>query len=154
LRRCTIRERIQSMKPACSISIERDPRPEDIHLINEGLRAYNRRFAPDDHFSPLVILLRDRDQTLVGGLLGTTYWGWLHIDILWLTETVRRQGYGQKLVETAEQEARQRGCRAAHLDTMSFQALGFYEKLGYQVFGVLEDLPAGHSRYFMKKALD
>jgi hypothetical protein len=40
------------------------------------------------------------------------------------------------------------------LDTMSFQALDFYLKLGYTVFGRLDDLPEGHSRIFLKKALD
>jgi hypothetical protein len=36
---------------------------------------------------------------------------------------------------------------------MSFQAQPFYEKQGYTVFGVLEDLPDGHKRIFLKKDL-
>ena len=73
---------------------------------------------------------------------------------MWLDESVRRQGYGRTLVTMAEQIATERGCHAAHLDTMSFQALGFYLKPGYTVFGRLDDLPEGHSRIFLKKALD
>jgi len=47
--------------------------------------------------------------------------------------------------------AMRRGCSGAWLDAFSFQARGFYEKLGYAVFGSIEDYPPGHSRFFLKK---
>jgi GNAT superfamily N-acetyltransferase len=81
------------------------------------------------------------------------HWGWLHVSILWLHEDVRGQGYGGQLIRMAEDIARGRSCHHAHLDTMSFQAPGFYHKLGYQEFGRLEELPRGHSRIFLHKAL-
>ena len=52
-----------------------------------------------------------------------------------------------------EQAAKERGCTYAHLDTFSFQARPFYEALGYEVFGILDDYPPGHHKFFMKKAL-
>jgi GNAT superfamily N-acetyltransferase len=85
--------------------------------------------------------------------LGNTYWGWLYISILWLAESLRGQGVGGRLLDMAEQEALDRGCRHAHVDTLDFQALPFYEKHGYAVWGTLNDLPPGHSRYFLKKDL-
>jgi GNAT superfamily N-acetyltransferase len=85
--------------------------------------------------------------------VGGTYWGWLYVEILWLDARARGRGLGARLMAMAEQEAQRRGCRGAHLDTMSFQALPFYERMGYTVFGVLEDLPPGHRRYFLKKKL-
>ena len=141
------------MNSTYSIRVNDTPDPQDVNLVRQGLYEYNCTFAPDGGFRPLTIFLRDSDGKLVGGLLGGTYWGWLHVDILWLDESVRRQGYGQQMMAMAEQEALQRGCHHAHLDTMSFQARGFYEKLGYEVFGVLDDLPKGHSRIFLKKEL-
>ena len=50
--------------------------------------------------------------------------------------------------------AARRGCHRASLDTTSFQALPFYLKHGYAIWGQLDDFPIGHSRYFLKKALD
>ncbi len=88
-----------------------------------------------------------------GGLLGGTYWGWLYVEILWVAEHVRGAEHGRALLAAAEQEAVRRGCRHAHLDTMSFQSRSFYERQGYTVFGELRDIPAGHQRYFMQKAL-
>lgn len=66
-------------------------------------------------------------------------------------ELIRGQGVGRQLLGRAEAEAAARGCRNAHLDTFSFQARGFYESLGYEVFGALGDYPPGHSRYFLHK---
>ena len=56
-------------------------------------------------------------------------------------------------MKRAEAYSRERGCTDAFLDTFRFQARPFYEQLGYRVFGVLENHPAGHQRYFMTKQL-
>jgi GNAT superfamily N-acetyltransferase len=136
-----------------TVSLEDNPTEDDLRAVREGLRQFNRLHAPDDNYRPLTLFLHDPDGKVVGGLLGETYWGWLHVDDLWLEEGVRRRGFGSRLLDLAEQEALRRGCRRAHLDTMSFQALPFYERRGYQVFGTLQDLPPGHSRYFLWKSL-
>jgi GNAT superfamily N-acetyltransferase len=137
----------------CIITLEEAADANDVRAIGAGLEAYNRLFAPPDNYRPLTVTLRTAGGTLVGGLLGETYWGWLHVRILWLDEHARGRGYGSRLLAKAEEEAVRRGCYHAHLDTMSFQALPFYERHGYTVFGVLHDLPPGHSRYFMQKQL-
>jgi hypothetical protein len=56
-------------------------------------------------------------------------------------------------MKRAELYAVERGCTDAFLDTFSFQARPFYEKLGYHVFGTLENYPTGHQHYFMTKQL-
>jgi GNAT superfamily N-acetyltransferase len=103
----------------------------------------------------LVVLLRDANGKLLGGILGLTWWGWLRIDIMWLDDAVRGQDWGTRLLQTAEAEALRRGCHHVFLDTMSFQALPFYQKLGYTVFGQLDDLPAesDHCMSFLQKPL-
>jgi GNAT superfamily N-acetyltransferase len=72
---------------------------------------------------------------------------------MWIKEEFRGHGYGQRLLELAEEKARELGARNAYLDTFSFQALDFYKKFGYQVFGELNDFPVGHQRYYLTKQL-
>ena len=90
---------------------------------------------------------------LIGGAYGYVNWNWLFINLVWLNEAARGGGHGRRLILALEQAARERGCTHAHLDTFSFQARPFYEKLGYEVFSTLDDYPPGHQRFFMKKVL-
>jgi len=77
-------------------------------------------------------------QLVVGGLIGYVHWGWLEIDIVWVDEFYRGKGIGKHLVmpntklKTQEQ-------KRAKLNTFDFQAKNFYEKLGYVLYGRLED---------------
>jgi len=66
---------------------------------------------------------------------------------------MRGAGLGRRLIKQAEEEAVRRGCRGVWLDTFSWQARGFYEKLGYSVFGTIDDYPPGHQRFFLKKVI-
>lgn len=138
------------------ITITNEPEAQEVDaaFVRQGLCSYNNQFIHDDGYQPLQLFLRRDDGMIAGGLLGEVYWGWLHISILWVEEDLRRQGYGESLLKLAEKEAARRGCRAVHLDTMSFQARPFYEKYGYSVFGVLDDLPVGHQRIFLWKKLN
>jgi len=136
------------------ISFEADPDPADVEAVRRGLEGYNLAHTGDTPaFTPLTLFVRDDDGTIRGGLLGGTAWGWLYIAILWIEDSQRGQGYGQKLVAMAEEIAVERGCQAVHLDTMSFQAPDFYLKLGYTIYGRLDDFPTGHSRIFLYKLL-
>lgn len=145
--------RQDSLSDKITITNEPEVPEADSTFVRQGLRSYNNQFIKDDGFQPLNLFLRREDGSIAGGLLGDLYWGWLSINILWIDESLRGQGYGEKLVKMAEEEAIRKGCRAAHLDTMSFQARPFYEKLGYTVFGQLDNLPVGHQRIFMWKKL-
>ena len=56
----------------------------------------------------------------MGGVLGEIYWGWFFLDLLWVTEALRGRGYGHRLLNHAEERARQRGAKSVYLDTFSF----------------------------------
>jgi len=135
------------------ITIEDSASPEDIAVVHKGLDEYNTSCAGEANYGPLRIFVRDEKGAIVGGLLGEHFYGWLHVDILWVDEQVRGNDYGSKLMAAAEAEALRRGCRHCLLDTFSFQALPFYEKLGYETFGVLDDYPGEHERIFLRKTL-
>jgi GNAT superfamily N-acetyltransferase len=87
----------------------------------------------------------------LGGLLGDIWAAWLQVRTLDVAAPARGRGFGTELMERAELYAVERGCTDAFLDTFSFQARPFYEKLGYRVFGMLENRPAGHQHCFMTK---
>jgi GNAT superfamily N-acetyltransferase len=99
------------------------------------------------------VFLRDSAGHIVAGAYGRTNWNWLHISSVWVAEGERGKGFGRELILAIEAAAAQRGCRQAHLDTFSYQARPFYERLGYRVFGELEDYPPGHARFFLRKQL-
>ena len=128
------------------------PSPDERAAIIGGLVSYNDVQSSPAHHRELTVLSHRADE-LVGGLLGFTNWNWLFIKQLWVAEAVRGAGIGQRLIRAAEREAVARGCEHVHCDTFGFQALPFYLKLGFQVFGQLEDYPPGHTRYFLQKRL-
>jgi GNAT superfamily N-acetyltransferase len=137
--------------PAYHIVLDPDPAEADIRTVKHHLVAFNNQHAEPEHYQSLVLFVRDPAEGLVGGLLGYTHWRWLFVQNLWVAESLRGLGLGQQLMQSAEREARTRGCRHAYLDTFSFQALGFYQKLGYELFGQLDDYPPGHTKYFLQK---
>jgi GNAT superfamily N-acetyltransferase len=134
-----------------SISIESGATAEDRRLIEEGLTRHALPTTLVPGFLPIAVLARDEQGVLVAGVVGTINWNWLHIQLVWVSESLRRTGLGTRLLHEIEQAAAQRGCTRAHLDTFSYQARPFYERLGYRVFGLLEDYPPGHQRFFMAK---
>lgn len=141
------------MKPQLRIEIANESKLDETEFIVQQLIQFNSRYAGEGKFWQLAVFLREADENLVGGLIGSTYCQWLYVDVFWIQESYRGEGYGASLLAAAEQEAVRRGCQYAYLDTFSFQALEFYQKLGYTVFGELPDFPAGHSRFFLKKVL-
>jgi len=68
-------------------------------------------------------------------------------------EDFRKQGYGGALMESAESEAIARGCSLIVLDTHSFQAPRFYQRLGYEIIGSHPDYPRGHQKHYLRKRL-
>ena len=101
----------------------------------------------------MIVLSNPDSGGVLGGLWGETNFAYLHVDLLFVPEALRGTGLGRQMLLQAEQEAIARGCRGAWLDTYSFQARGFYERLGYAVFGILNDYPPGQKRIFLHKVL-
>ena len=130
-----------------------NPTEKEIKYIRESLNQYNKERVGEDRHTPLNLIEYDENGNAIGGILGGTYWGWMYIDILWVHENHRKKGIGTKLLLAAEKEALRRGCHHVHLDTMSWQAPEFYKKHGYEVIGILSDIPKGNQKYLFMKAL-
>jgi len=138
---------------AYTFSMENQPSRADIQTLIRNLVSYNDTQAEKENWRSLAIFIRNARGEIMGGLSGYTHWGWLFIGHLWVAEMLRGQRYGTKLIAKAEQEAANRGCRHTHVDTFDFQARGFYQKQGYELFGSLQDFPTDHTRYFLQKRL-
>jgi GNAT superfamily N-acetyltransferase len=122
-------------------------------IIGRGIRDFNTQQAGDDRAQRLCFAVFGPGDEIVGGVIGVVYWDWLYIDLMWVREDLRGRGFGHRLLELLEEEAREQGARQVYLDTFSFQAPEFYKRHGYRVFGELKDFPAGHDRFFMTKQL-
>src|SRR5437764_72624 len=135
--------------------IEENPNPWDALTIIDCLYEYNRVQTQTkiEDVKRLAIFLRDSQNHVVGGILGWMYWGWLQIEFLWIRDDLRGMGHGNDLMIAAEEKALAMGCYQAYLETFSFQNTDFYKKLGYEVFGILEDYPRNHNKYFLRKRL-
>jgi ribosomal protein S18 acetylase RimI-like enzyme len=134
-----------------SIHFVESPGNDEWGAIGGGINSYNQENAGAENAQRVCYVLQNEEKEIVGGIIGLIYWDWFCIDLMWIKEEYRNQEYGHKLITMAEEEARKRGARHAHLDTFTFQAPGFYEKHGYKVFGKLADFPKGHARYYMSK---
>ena len=137
------------------LRIEFEPFPNEAarQFVINGVDNYNIATTGEAAYYPANFFLRDPRGEVLGGLLGQIWGKWLHVAYLWVAEMARRAGHGRMLIERAEQYAVERGCVGVHVSTFSFQAPAFYEKLGYEVFGVLEGMPPGHSHFYLKKRL-
>lgn len=109
---------------------------------------------PENDAIPINLFAFDDDGGVIGGLFGSTRFSWLKIDVMATRADLRRSGIGKALVKEAERLAAVRGCKYVYVDTMDFQAPGFYEKLGYEGVGRIEDWDShGHAKLFFSKRL-
>lgn len=143
----------ETQKETLGLTIENDPSEADVRFVEEQLFAHNIAATSYDDYRPLAVFVRDDTGAIMAGLTGFTWGGTLKIEIVWVHDDLRGQGYGSRLVQAAEREAAARGCRQAVLDTHSFQAPDFYSRLGYLRCGMAEDWPVGYQQTYFHKRL-
>mgnify|MGYP003385736626 CR=1 FL=1 len=134
------------------LQITNCPNQEDDDFVINKTREYNDQFITRDP-EALSIYFRNESNDIIAGLTGKSYFAWLHIDFLWVDENHREHKLGSKLMAQAEKEAIKRNCNGITLDTFSFQARGFYEKMGFEVCGEIAGYAQGHTRFYLKKVL-
>ena len=130
-----------------------DGNESDINEIHEMLREYNLSHREASENVPIGVFLEDEAGRKLAGSTGETFGNWLCIRFLFVSESLRSQGIGSRLLEAMESEARRRGCKYAFVDTFSFQAPKFYENHGYQEVFTLEEYPYTEKRHYYTKEL-
>src|SRR5947209_1597946 len=136
-----------------TLTTQEQPCAETAQVLRASLDEFNFARVGPDHERPVAVIARDSSQKIQAGLYGKSYWRWLYIEFLWISEQLRGSGMGSRLLWRAEAIARERGCLGLWLSTISFQAPGFYERHGYREFGRLAEMPPGHTRIWLAKLL-
>ena len=135
--------------------IIRESSSEESDLIVDRIVEYNLSKVPvkqEDTFLWINRVVEDTKGEIIAGILSKIYcWNCMYIDALWVKGQYRKDGLGTKLLKEVEKIAKDKNCKLIHLDTFDFQAKDFYVKHGYEIFGILDQCPENHKRYFMKK---
>ena len=137
--------------PTISIQKQENAPSEQVDLLRAALRAYNQSAAGQSVHTSLLLTATTAQGEFVGGVYGKIAWQWLYVDLLWVHPNFRGNGLGRKLLTEIELAANKQQIFRYHLATASFQAPDFYQKLGYEICGKIEDLPPGHTNYFLQK---
>ncbi|HEX6747497.1 MAG TPA: GNAT family N-acetyltransferase [Longimicrobium sp.] len=136
-----------------AIELQESPSAEVLDAIVGGVRAFNRAAAGHPPPRPVACVVRNAEGGIDGGVWAELWGRSVHIAALWVDERLRGGGLGARLLREVEAYAARQGHRLAYVETLGFQARPFYERQGYRVFGVLDEIAEGTSFYFMRKDL-
>jgi GNAT superfamily N-acetyltransferase len=122
--------------------------------MGDGLDEFNAAASGGKpNQSEFIIGARNARGEFLGGFYCQVYFETVFLKWAWVSDTARRTGIGRALMDKAEKESRLRGAVVMYLDTFSFQARPFYQKLGFTVFGTLDMGRSDMKRYWMSKRL-
>jgi len=139
--------------PRSEVVISTEPTHEQVQYLEDRIYEFNSGATGITGGEWLAIFVKDEGR-IVAGICGSTWGGCLEIRQFWVEDARRKQGLGTRLLATAEQEARRRGCRQILLMTFTFQAPAFYAKHGFEVVAVADDHTRGHKNLLLRKCLD
>jgi GNAT superfamily N-acetyltransferase len=135
-----------------AFTAEDAPDPADVAFLEARVVEATIGAAGVDDDRDLAIFVRDENDDIVAGVSGGTWGGCCELSLLWVDDRFRGRGLGSALIRGAEDEARRRGCGTVVLLSHDVQAPGFYERLGYETVGVVDDYPVGSAaRWFRKR---
>src|SRR6185436_1285136 len=137
-----------------TLTIETHPARSEVDFLDDQINAYNLATTGIPFGGLLACFVRDKAGQIVAGIYGWTWGDCCEIKSLWVHADWRRQRYGTRLLQVAEQEAARRGCAQIVLSTHSFQAPEFYRKRGYEVVGSVEGYPREHQSIYLRKSLE
>ncbi|MCE0721850.1 MULTISPECIES: GNAT family N-acetyltransferase [Legionella] len=127
----------------------------DIEYIDNTLGEFNRskvQYTSKMDYIPLNYHIKDESGLIIAGINAFSCWQMVYISEFYVAPEFRKQGIGSILLNKIEEEAKIKGATLSHTDTFDWQAKDFYLKHGYEIFGVIENCPPGHKRFFLKKA--
>lgn len=129
---------------------------EENAYVRKRLIEFNAEHVPEylsSRYEEINLTIKDETGRVIGGILSTLCWNWIEVEILWIEESLRGQGYGSHLLNQIELIAKEKGCTFIKLNTFSFQAPRFYLKNGYEEVAVFKEASTGSNHYYFMKKL-
>ncbi|MFK7749487.1 MAG: GNAT family N-acetyltransferase [Kordia sp.] len=140
-----------------NIEITTNPNQIDAKTISNGIVDFNKakvpNLEPNEAEVKFFVFARNDNDTVIGGIRATCFWNTLHIELLWLSSACRGKGIGKQLIDSAENFAKEHNCEKVFVETTSWQAKPFYEKVGYVHIATINDRPKGHASHYLTKDL-
>ena len=133
--------------------IDDDPDPVDLEFLETQLRREASAAMSLGDGVELAIFVRDAGK-VVAGITGWTWGDSCELETLWVDPSLRGRGLGSRLMAAAETEAEARGCVQTVHFTYGFQTGRFYERIGYQLVGRVENFPSGTDVLWYRKRLN
>ncbi|MCW8405312.1 GNAT family N-acetyltransferase [Legionella pneumophila] len=133
------------------LSFLENPDPDDVQILTNGIKAYAKQQRGFESLDFFACFIRNADNSIVGGCSGGTLYGGLHVDNLWVSESIRHQGWGTKLMQAALKYGNEKGCAFATVNTMDWEAIEFYKKLGFTLEFERHGFQKNSIFYFFRK---
>lgn len=136
-----------------NIEVIENPEQALIDFLDKQIADFNWANWEVSERLPLAVQLKNEQGEVIAGAAGRTFGDWLLINTLWVSEDLRGQDVGSKILIALETAGKNRGCVKCLLDTLDFQAMPFYQKYGYETQWIQQGYPKTGCKYFMVKEL-
>jgi ribosomal protein S18 acetylase RimI-like enzyme len=134
------------------ITIRQQPMTEDLKKeIYEGFKHHAVTMTGYNELSDPIAFVANNNNLFAGAIVVQLFWGALHIKNLYIDTSYRHKGLGTRLMEYAFNFGYEKKCSFAFTETMSFQALEFYKKVGFQLEFTRSGYSHGTSFHYLKK---
>ncbi|PKH87499.1 GNAT family N-acetyltransferase [Colwellia sp. Bg11-28] len=136
-----------------NIEVVENPEQELIDYLNKQISDFNWANWEVSERIPLAVQIKSDEGEVIAGAAARSFGNWLLLDTLWVSDELRGQNIGSKILKEVEALGKKRGCIKCLLDTLNFQAMPFYEKHGYKTEWIQQGYPKTGCKYFMVKEL-
>ncbi|HEY5259195.1 MAG TPA: GNAT family N-acetyltransferase [Rhabdochlamydiaceae bacterium] len=106
----------------------------------------------DEKFEPVAFVAVD-GQNFAGAVVVAKFWGALHVKYVYVNDAYRNKALASSLMHHALGWGLENNCTFAFVETMSFQALEFYKKAGFQLEFTRTGYAHGTSFHYLRKDL-
>lgn len=133
------------------IVYESNPDRKDIDFLWREITEIAIRTQGHKQHESFAFFMRDKNGQIKAGCNGFIFYGCLYVDQLWVDESLRGKGHGTDLMKSVENLGREKRCLFIAVNTMNWEALDFYKKLGFKVEFERHGFEKDSVFYFLRK---